>query len=133
MASDEPQPLRVYADTSVYGGVFDEEFGAPSQAFFNRVREGRFRLVVSALILSELRPAPEPVRVLLDEMLAMSEIVAVSDEALVLQQAYLENGIVTPRAADDALHVGLGNHRRVRNDRQLELPAHRPLPEGATL
>ena len=101
------QPLRVYADTSVYGGVFDEEFAAPSRAFFDRVRQGRFALVVSAVVLNEIGPAPEPVRTLLDEMLAMAEIVPVSDEALALQRAYLDNGIVTSGAADDALHVAL--------------------------
>lgn len=37
------QPIRVYADTSVYGGVFDEEFSVPSRRFFDRVRQGRFQ------------------------------------------------------------------------------------------
>lgn len=27
-------PLRVYADTSVFGGVFDAEFEEPSRKFF---------------------------------------------------------------------------------------------------
>ena len=40
------QPIRVYADTSVYGGVFDDEFAKASRAFFDRVNEGRFQLVV---------------------------------------------------------------------------------------
>lgn len=29
------RPIKVYADTSVYGGVFDEEFAEASQAFFD--------------------------------------------------------------------------------------------------
>jgi len=37
------KPMRVYADTSVFGGVFDEEFATPSRAFvgggINRVEE----------------------------------------------------------------------------------------------
>jgi hypothetical protein len=32
------RPIRVYADTSVYGGVFDEEFSVTSTAFFDSVR-----------------------------------------------------------------------------------------------
>ena len=32
--------FRVYADTSVYGGCFDEEFAQESQAFFESVRRG---------------------------------------------------------------------------------------------
>jgi len=29
--------LRVYADTSVFGGVFDDEFAEASRAFFDQV------------------------------------------------------------------------------------------------
>ena len=43
--------IRVYADTSVFGGVFDEEFEAPSVAFFQQVREHRFQLVTSPVVL----------------------------------------------------------------------------------
>jgi hypothetical protein len=35
--------LRVYADTSVFGGCFDPEFEAASTAFFREVAAGRFR------------------------------------------------------------------------------------------
>ena len=54
--------ILVYADTSVYGGVFDEEFSEASKAFFQQVREGRFTLAVSPLVEEELFQAPEPVR-----------------------------------------------------------------------
>jgi predicted nucleic acid-binding protein len=100
-------PVRVYADTSVYGGVFDDAFATPSRRFFDLVRQGRFRLVVSAIVLNEVAPAPEPVRELLDEMVEIADTVVVTDDALRLQQAYLDAGIVTPRSADDALHVAL--------------------------
>lgn len=33
--------IRVYADASVYGGAFDEEFEAASREFFDCVRAGR--------------------------------------------------------------------------------------------
>lgn len=39
--------LLVYADTSVYGGVFDDEFAAPSLRFFESVRSQVFGLLVS--------------------------------------------------------------------------------------
>ena len=34
------RPIRTYVETSVFGGVFDEEFARPSQSFFDAVREG---------------------------------------------------------------------------------------------
>jgi hypothetical protein len=40
-------PLRVYADTSVFGGVHDDEFRAPSERFFTAVRDGAFTILVS--------------------------------------------------------------------------------------
>ena len=54
--------IRVYADTSVFGGAFDEEFETVSRTFFNQVRSGRFKLITSALVQEEVDPAPTQVR-----------------------------------------------------------------------
>ncbi len=101
------QPVRIYADTSVYGGVFDEEFAKPSRRFFDRVREGRFVLVVSPLVEDELRKAPPDVLAWFERFRSGAQGVTVSAEALALRQAYLGAGIVTPKSRDDALHVAL--------------------------
>jgi predicted nucleic acid-binding protein len=53
--------MRVYADTSVFGGVFDAEFHEASLAFFDQVRDTRFELVSSGLVVDELAEAPEEV------------------------------------------------------------------------
>ena len=53
--------LIVYADTSVFGGVFDEEFEADSKAFFESVRTGRFALLISDVVRREIGFAPEAV------------------------------------------------------------------------
>jgi predicted nucleic acid-binding protein len=98
---------RVYADTSVFGGVFDEEFEQASRAFFEQVRRGRFQLVTSALVELEIALAPAAVRELFDDMLLLAERVDVSDEAARLQQAYVDAGVVPPSVAADALHVAL--------------------------
>lgn len=98
---------RTYVDTSVFGGVFDEEFDAPSKMFFNLVREERFRLVISDVVSREVAGAPESVIRLLDEMLPDAEVVRITDDALDLRQAYLDANIVSARSADDALHVAL--------------------------
>jgi hypothetical protein len=101
------RPLRVYLDTCVFGGAFDIEFSTATQAFFAQVRTGRFHLVVSALVLDELMAAPLPVRELLDEMLPYGETIYPTEDALQLQAAYLDAGILTPKWADDALHVAM--------------------------
>jgi len=99
--------IRVYADTSVFGGPFDEEFDVPSRDFFTQVRQGRFRLLTSALVEEELAGAPEPVRELFSEFLPFAEIVEVGPEILAVRSAYLDAGIVSERWAADALHVAI--------------------------
>ena len=98
---------RVYADTSVFGGVFDEEFRAPSRAFFEQVRLGRFALVTSALVRREVLAAPQNVQEHFTEFLHIAEVLGISDEAVELQGAYVSAGIVTERSLADALHVAL--------------------------
>ena len=58
----EKAPARVYADTSVFGGVFDEEFTTASESFFEQARPRSFQLVVSDVIRKEIADAPQPVR-----------------------------------------------------------------------
>lgn len=99
--------IRVYADTSVFGGAHDEEFQAPSRAFFDRVRQGRFHLVTSAVVRDEILGAPPEVQSLLAEMRKIAELADVTEEAVQLQQSYLNAGIVGPRRQTDALHVAV--------------------------
>ena len=103
----EVKLVRVYADTSVFGGVFDEEFQEASIRFFEQVRLGRFELVSSAIVQAEIEPAPDEVKAFFDDILRVARIVEVSHDAVALRQAYLEAGIVTRESADDALHVAL--------------------------
>jgi hypothetical protein len=106
--------IRVYADTSVYGGVFDAGIDKPSQEFFKQVRPGRFQLVASEPVVAELRDAPERIRLFYEEFLTLAEMATVSIESIHLQNAYLSAGIVGPKWATDALHVALATVQRCR-------------------
>ena len=68
------RPIKVYADTSVYGGVFDEEFTEASQAFFDLVRNGDFTLCVSEVVHQELSVAPAKVNELFQEFLPTAQL-----------------------------------------------------------
>lgn len=98
---------RVYADTAVFGGVFDAEFRDTSRTFFEQVREGRFLLVTSALVQEEIGPAPLDVQRWFAEMLQFMEVAEINQSALDLRAAYVEAGIVAPKWAEDALHVAV--------------------------
>lgn len=98
--------LRVYADTSVFGGCLDDEFSEASKSFFKLVQEGRFRLVVSDTTLAELQQAPPEVRrILLDLSPERIEHVIVDHDVESLRDAYLEAGVVGSSSLRDAEHI----------------------------
>jgi len=96
---------RVYIDTSVLGGLFDEEFRDPTTAFFEQTRLGRFDIVLSALVADEIALSPQNVQEFYSEVIEYAETITPSRQAIALQQAYLDAGVVSAKSSDDALHV----------------------------
>lgn len=103
------KPPRVYADTSVFGGVFDTEFQRHSMEFFREVHRGRIALFISPLLDLELAAAPVWVWNGYVTQKETATLIELNAEAENLQQAYLNAGILTPRSAADALHVALAS------------------------
>jgi predicted nucleic acid-binding protein len=98
--------LRVYIDTSVFGGVADEEFAAPSQRFFARVMRGEYIVLVSREVLRELKSAPAAVRKVLDDVPgALLESISFDPAVESLADAYMAAGVVGKDSRSDALHV----------------------------
>ena len=98
--------LRVYADTSVFGGCFDDEFAEASRKLFEEIKAGRFVLVLSATTAGEIQRAPEKVRQVLAELPRdCIETVEPSEEIESLRDAYLEAGVVGESSALDAEHI----------------------------
>ena len=98
--------LRLYADTSVLGGCFDDEFGSVSLELMAEIGRGRFVLVLSATTLRELEGAPQEVRDLLADIRDENmEVIRESDEIDRLRDAYLKAGVVGPSAVSDAEHI----------------------------
>jgi predicted nucleic acid-binding protein len=104
--------MRIYADTSVFGGVFDTEFSMPSRQFFAEVDAGRFSLVTSAIVAAEIEPAPKDIRNLFERYIAVAEVVSVTDTAIQLQQQYIDSGFIGSHAEQDALHVAVATVSR---------------------
>ncbi len=99
-------PARmVYADTSVYGGVFDDEFTTASRAFFALVRARRFELLVSDIVRREIEEAPQRVRRLFAALAPFMRLAPFDEMTLSLRNAYLSAGILGPQWAEDAGHV----------------------------
>ncbi|MBK8270774.1 MAG: hypothetical protein IPK83_21705 [Planctomycetes bacterium] len=97
--------FKVYVDTSVFGGVFDDEFKNGSRSFFDLVRAGRFELQISDVCRKEIAGAPEDVRAFFDSVIAYLEVVPIDERVLQLRDAYVSAGVVGKRWLDDASHV----------------------------
>ncbi len=97
--------LKVYADTSVFGGVFDDEFAPICRAFFDQVRLGLFDLCVSDVTRQEISLSPANVREFFEEVSDYAVLIAVDDQVLDLRDEYLRAGVVTAKWSDDAAHV----------------------------
>lgn len=109
----EARPLRAYVDTSVFGGVFDDEFAEHSRAFFLRVERLEVEILLGETTERELSLAPVPVRDLVSLIpSSMCVRCAVDQHAVDLANAYLQRGVVGPRWRDDALHVATATIHR---------------------
>jgi len=105
--------LRIYIDTSVVGGCFDEEFAKESLALMQAARDGRIVLIVSNALLDELDPAPPRVQEILDGLPAgATESVSATEESERLREAYLRSQVVGPASTRDAHHIALATVHR---------------------
>lgn len=100
--------IRVYVDTSVFGGVHDEEFAEASERFFERVRAGEYLVLLSQVTLDELLGAPENVRQVLGGLPAGSFVeLPVDEDAKTLARAYVDAGALGQAFFEDASHVAI--------------------------
>ena len=105
---------RIYIDTSVVGGYFDNEFLDYTRQLFDSLRFGKVIFVVSDLLEAELVHAPEKVTTLLSTFHAEHfEFVELTQEAEKLATMYVEEGVVGPTSIDDCRHIALATINNV--------------------
>ena len=104
----------LYLDTSVIGGYFDAEWMADTRELWAQARAGKWRLLTSIVTERELENAPENVRQLFRETFpSASELLMATEEAEDLAEEYLRATVVSPKYADDALHVAICSTHRI--------------------
>ena len=100
--------MIVYSDTSTIGGCFDEEFQQWSVALFDEFKTGVKRPMLSDLTLQELELAPTEVRNKIIEVPDKYRVpIGTTDEAIVLAETYINEGALTNKSYNDALHIAL--------------------------
>lgn len=106
-----PGRFFFYADTSIFGFLFEREDRSKQQAteeFFHQVEQARFRLAVSALVIDEI--ARTPLISLRDQLLALVEKYQPTQlefhpEIERLAQTMVDLGAIPKTYVDDARHV----------------------------
>lgn len=100
--------MKVYTDTSVIGGCFDEEFKVWSNALFQEFATGTKQIMLSDLTLQELELARIEVREKIFEIPEEHIIgIGIDDEAIHLAETYIKEGALTYKSYNDALHIAL--------------------------
>jgi predicted nucleic acid-binding protein len=105
---------RIYIDTSVVGGYFDDEFSEATKGLFERLENKDIIFVVSDLLDLELTGAPQNVKDLLHNYSADNfERVQLTEEAIKLADTYITENVVGKTSLEDCRHIALATINRV--------------------
>ncbi len=104
---------KFYFDTSVFGGVYDDEFEEGSIQLFEKVKLGQLVCLYSDLTEGELSIAPEKVRLFFEGLPKEHlEKLIVSDDAVDLANKYITEKVVGKTSFDDCVHIALATIHR---------------------
>ena len=105
---------RIYIDTSVVGGYFDEEFKEATIKLFDRLNNNEIIFVVSDLLDLELINAPLQVR---EHLLKYSadkfQRVELTEEAIKLADTYIDEKVVGRSSMEDCRHIAMATIHKV--------------------
>lgn len=105
---------KIYIDTSVVGGFFDEEFKEPTQRLFKRLEDNEVKFVISDLLELELIQAPKHVNeLLLKYPNDRFERIELTQETLNLADQYIIEKVVGRTSLEDCRHIALATVNRV--------------------
>jgi len=104
---------RIYIDTSVFGGCFDEEYKEHTIPLFDRIKAGEFIILYSTVTQDELENAPDKVKELVRSLRAdLTEFIELTDEAIDLATKYITEKVVGQTSFADCLHIALATINR---------------------
>ncbi|MBS4041499.1 MAG: PIN domain protein [Flavobacteriales bacterium] len=105
---------RIYIDTSIVGGFFDDEFESETKLLFKRLENNEVIFVVSDLLEVELERAPERVKNLLNQFPdAFFERVTLTLEAKELGELYVKENVVGKTSMEDCYHIAMATINNV--------------------
>jgi len=100
--------LRIYLDTSVFGGYFDDEFKEITKPLFERIAANEFEVIFSNITENELSGAPNFVKELVNSLPESNTIyVEADEESNQLANEYIKEEVVGKTSFIDCLHIAL--------------------------
>ncbi len=104
---------RLYIDTSVFGGYYDDEFEEFTKPLFDRIFKNEFILLFSNLTQDELENAPTQVQEFVRLIkVEFTEFIDLSEEAVELATKYITEKVVEQTSYADCLHIALATINR---------------------
>lgn len=104
---------KIYIDTSVFGGYFDEEFSNQTIPLFERIKNEEFILLYSSVTQGELENAPNYIKELVKSLkVDYTEYIDLSEDAIDLANEYISEKVVGLTSYADCLHIALATINR---------------------
>ena len=104
---------KIYIDTSVFGGYFDEEFSNQTIPLFERIKNEEFILLYSSVTQGELENAPNYVKELVNTLkVNYTEYIDLPEDAIDLANEYISEKVVGLTSYADCLHIALATINR---------------------
>ena len=105
---------RIYIDTSVIGGYFDEEFEVATKQLFDRIINKDFDLYFSEVNETELSLAPQNIRDLKNLIpTECYKYLVLNDEAKKLAETYVSEKALGQASMNDAFHIAIASVNRL--------------------
>lgn len=104
--------LKIYIDSSVFGGCFEPEFEKYSNQLYQIFQREEAIPVVSGVVYSEIEKAPDYVQKKLFDLKGIV-LATLNPEIVRLTELYLKEKIVTRKYTDDATHIAISTYHQV--------------------
>lgn len=99
---------RIYLDTSVFGGYFEQEFEFWTKLLFNKIIKGEIKMLYSQMTEIELAGAPQHIKDLTKKIADEHiEFLTITDEATQLAEHYIRENVVGKTSRADCVHIAI--------------------------
>lgn len=96
----------IYADTSVFGGIYDIGFSEGSKKLLESFKKGERKMMISDLVIEELTTARLEVRQQVNAVPKRFKLhTSIPGKAYALAARYIAEGALTIGSKEDALHI----------------------------